>query len=48
MRGKDWLGNEMTVFDTHGVYESPEFRVTTRLDPETGDHIQEREYVGRI
>jgi hypothetical protein len=38
--GKDWLGNDLWIRDyVDGVYYKPKFRVTTTLDPDTGDHI---------
>jgi hypothetical protein len=44
--GKDWLHNEMRESDIEGVYTKPEFRTTTRLNPQTGDHIEKREHTG--
>jgi len=46
-RGHDWLGNPLRVIDnTEGVYHKPRFRATTKLDPETGNHIVNKEYDG--
>jgi hypothetical protein len=45
--GKDWLGNDLWIRDhVDGIYYKPKFRVTTTLDPETGDHKPKREYDG--
>jgi hypothetical protein len=45
---KDWLGNEMRVPDVEGYYTKPKFHTTTRLNPETGDHIEEKRHNGSI
>ena len=44
--GKDWLGNEMRVPDVEGYYTKPKFQTTTKLNPETGDHIEEKTHNG--
>jgi hypothetical protein len=45
--GFDWLGNDLWIRDhVDGVYYKPKFRVTTTLDPETGDHIPKKEFDG--
>jgi hypothetical protein len=45
--GKDWLGNDLYIRDhVDGVYYAPKFRSTTKQDPETGDHIVNKEYDG--
>jgi hypothetical protein len=47
--GHDWLGNEMRVIDNiEGVFTKPRMKVTTKLDPETGDHIPKKEYDGEV
>jgi hypothetical protein len=45
--GFDWLGNDLWIREhIDGVYYKPKFRVTTTLDPETGNHIPKNEYDG--
>jgi hypothetical protein len=45
--GFDWLGNDLWIRDhVDGVYYKPKFRVTTTLDPETGDHKPNRQFDG--
>lgn len=45
--GFDWLGNDLWIRDhIDGVYYKPKFRTTTKLDPETGDHIPEKVFDG--
>lgn len=46
--GYDWLGNDLWIRGDHvdGVYYKPKFRVTTTLDPETGDHVHKKEFDG--
>lgn len=45
--GHDWLGNVINVMDNiEGVYYKSKFRVTTTLDPETGNHVPKKEYDG--
>jgi hypothetical protein len=47
--GFDWLGNDLWIREhIDGVYYKPKFRVTTTLDPETGNHIPKKEYDGMI
>jgi hypothetical protein len=47
--GHDWLGNEMRVIDNiEGVFTKPRMKVTTKLDPETGNHIPKKEYDGEV
>lgn len=47
--GHDWLGNEMRViYNIEGVFTKPRMKVTTKLDPETGDHIPKKEYDGEV
>ena len=47
--GHDWLGNEMRVIDNiEGVFTKPRMKVTTKLDPETSDHIPKKEYDGEV
>jgi hypothetical protein len=45
--GKDWRGNDLWERGRiDGVYYKPKFRVTTTLDPETGDHIPNKVFDG--
>jgi hypothetical protein len=45
--GHDWLGNDLWIRDhIDGVYYKPKFRVTTTLNPETGDHVPKKEFDG--
>jgi hypothetical protein len=47
--GHDWLGNEMRVIaNIEGVVTKPRMKVTTKLDPETGNHIPKKEYDGEV
>jgi hypothetical protein len=47
--GHDWLGNEMRVIDNiEGVFTKPRMKVTTKLDPVTGNHIPKKEYDGEV
>jgi hypothetical protein len=47
--GYDWLGNDLWIRDhIDGVYYEPRFRVTTTLDPQTGDHIPNKVFDGMI
>ena len=46
--GQDWLGNPLRVIDNvEGIHHKPKFFVTTRLNPETGEYIQERQQAGQ-
>jgi hypothetical protein len=43
------LGNEMRVIENiEGVFTKPRMKVTTKLDPETGNHIPKKEYDGEV
>ena len=45
--GHDWLGNPLRVYDNiEGVHKKPKFQVTTKLNPETGEYIQEKQQSG--
>jgi len=45
--GHDWLGNTIRILDNvEGVHQKPKFQVTTKIDPETGEYIREREQSG--
>jgi hypothetical protein len=46
---KDWLGNDLWIRShLHGQFKKPKFRVTTTLDPETGEHVPKKEYDGTV
>ena len=45
--GHDWLGNPIQILDNiEGMHYKPKFRTTTKINPETGEYIQEREKSG--
>jgi hypothetical protein len=44
--GRDWLGNPLRVTDTEGTYQKPKFSTTTKINPETGEYITEKNYAG--
>jgi hypothetical protein len=45
--GHDWLGNPLRVIDNiEGVHKKPKFQVTTKINPETGEYIQEKQQSG--
>ena len=47
--GKDWLGNDLWIRGhIYGVHNEPKFKTTMKQDPETGEHIPNKEYVGSI
>jgi hypothetical protein len=45
--GHDWLGNPIRVIDNiEGNYQKPTFQVTTKINTETGEYIQEKQQSG--
>lgn len=46
--GHDWLGNRIRVTDNiEGIHHKPKFYTTTKINPDTGEYIQEREQSGQ-
>jgi hypothetical protein len=44
---KNWLSNDLFIRGhIHGMHHEPKFRATTKLDPETGNHIINNENDG--
>ena len=47
-RGYDWLGNPMQILDNmEGMHYKPKLYIHTRVNPETGEYIQERQLSGQ-
>jgi len=44
--GRDWLGNPLRVTDSEGTYQKPKFSTTTKINPDTGEYIIEKNYAG--
>ncbi len=46
--GHDWLGNPIQILDNiEGMHYKPKLYVHTRINPETGEYIQERQLSGQ-
>jgi hypothetical protein len=46
--GYDWLGNPINVVDNiEGIHHKPKFHTHTKINPETGEYITERQQAGQ-